>query len=238
MENNAQRFLNAFSQIETVFKSWNKSTKTSSFSNYVHRYSKNHSLIKQYRDDLLEYSQLRNAIVHDRAGQNEIIAQPHDEVVKEIERIALILMHPPLIEDIKFDKLITCQLDDSLLDTLSLMTRKGYPQLPILSGVMVQGVLTNQMIMAYMLDHIEGKIIDLEGVKVKDIFNSVKKADYILIHDTNEVLSVVEEFANYQQRGKILSAIIVLNDESLKKGPIGILTSRDIPRLLSKITHN
>lgn len=236
MKDNARRFLDAFSKIESVFKRWDtKGTKPISFSNYVHRYSKNNSFVRQYRDDLLEYSQLRNAIVHDRAGENEIIAQPHDEVVREIEKIASTLTNPLLISDLKFDKLVTCQLSDSLLDTLNLMTRRGYPQLPTLDGVMVKGLLTYQMVMSYIIEHIEDNMIDLEDVKVADIFDSVKPSEYLLMHENQEVINVIEEFSLYQQRGKILSGVIVLNSESKTKGPVGILTSRDIPRILAQI---
>lgn len=238
MKDNANRFLDAFSSIESVFKSWNKTDKSHSFSNYVHYYSKNHSLVKQYRDDLLEFSQLRNAIVHDRAGNNEVIAQPHQEVVEEIEMIAQALTHPPLLSSVSFNKLVTCQIHDSLVVVMNKMNSTDFYQLPVLDDVMVVGLLNTQMIMEFMMKNLHSNSFDFEGVKVSDVLNTKHKAEYELLYDDSEIIEVIDLFYAYQESGKNLAAVIVLNDRSKKEGPIGILTSRDIPRLLNEQQNN
>lgn len=234
----AMRFLDAFSQIESVFKSWNETTRSYSFSNYVHHYAKTHPLIKRYRDDLLEYSQLRNAIVHDRAGDNEVIAEPHEEVVLDIERIALKLTNPPLLTSLKFGKLETCQQDDTLIDVMHQMNQTGFYQLPILDGVMVVGLINQIMIMDYIVTHIEGEVINLEDVKIKDLMSTKRKAEYELIYEDTQILEVLDLFYKYQDEGRYLAATIILNEQSKKEGPIGILTSKDIPRLLHEQQNN
>lgn len=235
MKSNAQLFLDAFSEIEGVFKSWNKSSKAYSFSNYVHQYAKTHSVISQYRDDLLEYSQLRNAIVHDRAGNNEIIAQPHDEVVAEIQKIAEVITKPKLINEIEFGKLVTCQIHDDLESVLDLMNKKDYQQVPVLDGAIVVGLLTYQNIVAYMVKHIKNHSFSLTHVKIKDIKQEVDRTIYELMHNDRPIRDVIDAYESYQKNGRILSGIIILNENSKKHGPIGILTSKDIPKLLTKI---
>lgn len=232
MADNAKRFLDAFSTIESVFKSWNNTTKSHSFSNYVHFYSKNNSLIKRYRDDLLEFSQLRNAIVHDRAGQNEVIAQPHDEIVTEIEMIAKKVSNPPLLKQLSFNKLVSCKIHDDLLMVMEVMNKNDYPQLPVLDNMMVVGVITYTMIMDYILENLKGDTISLRNVKVKDILNTKHKALYELVYNDTEIIEVIDLFQEHQEKGQHLAAVIVLNENSKQEGPEGILTSRDIPRLL------
>lgn len=238
MKSLALRFLDAFSEIESVFKSWNNTTRSYSFSNYVHHYAKTHSLIKRYRDDLLEYSQLRNAIVHDRAGNNEIIAQPHEEVVNQIEQIAQKLTHPALVSDLKFQKLEVCQKDDLLIEVMNRMNKTGFYQLPILDGVMVVGLINQNMIVDYMVTHIEENVIKLKDVTIKEIMSSKRQAEYELMYNDSEVIDVLDMFTQYQEKGKVLSAVIILNEKSKKEGPIGILTNKDIPRLLNEQQSN
>lgn len=228
----ANRFLDAFSIIESVFKSWNNSTKSYSFSNYVHYFSKSHSLIRRYRDNLLEYSQLRNAIVHDRAGDNEIIAEPHEDVVLEIESIAEKLSNPPRISSVKLNHLVSVQYHDPLIEAVIKMNDYDYPQLPVLDGTTVIGVMTYTMIMDYLLRNRQGESITLKDVKVFDILDTKHKASFELMFTDAQIIDIIDMFHSYQEKGDYLAAVILLDENSQKKGPVGILTSRDIPRLL------
>lgn len=52
------------------------------------------SLVKRYSEDLLEFAELRNAIVHNKVELTHAIAEPHDSIVDKIETIQEELAHP------------------------------------------------------------------------------------------------------------------------------------------------
>lgn len=232
----ARRFLDAFSLIESVFKSWNDTKSNVSFSNYVHRYSKRNDIIRQYRDNLLEYSQLRNAIVHDRAGNNSVIAEPHEIVVKEIEHIAKMLTKPPLIKDIELRELVVCQISDNFSDVLKKMSEHGFSQMPVLDGVMVVNVLDSSMALHYIYSHVnDNSQIDLKNVKISDVVEMDRTDHFKLVYEDEPIHDVISLFQVQQEKGKALRSIVVLNNESRRKGPVAIITVKDLPKLLSYI---
>ena len=55
------------------------------FSSVVIETAKKDATVRAIRDDLLEYGELRNAIVHDRGKAPTLLADPRDDVVTQIE---------------------------------------------------------------------------------------------------------------------------------------------------------
>ena len=55
------------------------------FAQLVRRLARTDATIAQFADELLEYGDLRNAIVHDAVEPGRIIAEPHPDVVERME---------------------------------------------------------------------------------------------------------------------------------------------------------
>jgi hypothetical protein len=62
-------------------------TRTLPFSAVVYEAAKRDPTVRIFKDSLLEYGDLRNAIVHDRGKAPVLLADPRDDAVHEIERI-------------------------------------------------------------------------------------------------------------------------------------------------------
>ena len=88
LKSNAERFLDAYAQLETKMASLAKETRYVPFSQLLSRLAPHNRIIANNQEELREYSELRNALVHMRGVKQEIIAQPCDSVVENIERIA------------------------------------------------------------------------------------------------------------------------------------------------------
>lgn len=54
-------------------------------------------IIRQYRNQLGLFGNLRNAIIPYERKQGKPVADPREDVVPEIEKISAILMNPPLV---------------------------------------------------------------------------------------------------------------------------------------------
>ena len=92
---NAKRFIKAYNQIDAALRVQGDMRRSISYTEAVRRAARTNSLVAKYEDDLIDFGRLRNAIVH--SSNDEItIAEPHDEVVFEYERIASLICTPPL----------------------------------------------------------------------------------------------------------------------------------------------
>ncbi|WP_405103429.1 hypothetical protein [Oceanobacillus sp. FSL H7-0719] len=87
MYRNSERFLTAFNRIEKRMRSIINSGRNIGFSKMVRMLKNADAVVGQYSDDLLEYAELRNAIVHNKVNITFSIAEPHDSVVEQIEWI-------------------------------------------------------------------------------------------------------------------------------------------------------
>ncbi|WP_331836183.1 hypothetical protein [Erysipelothrix piscisicarius] len=66
-------------------------------------------LDSNFQTDLVEYAQLRNAIVHNRGGNEEAIAEPHDSVVTvHIQTIVSKIYNRKTVMDLVHDKPFEC----------------------------------------------------------------------------------------------------------------------------------
>lgn len=232
----AKQFIDAYSTIEKYLSKLNKSGKHMSFSNSVNTFAKKNNVIATYRDDLIEYGQLRNAIVHDRVLGTEIIAEPHEAVVKHIQHIASLLTKPKTLKDFPFAPLLTCQLDDLFADVLNEMAQKGYSQVPVCEGDIVKNVLSSSMIVHYMYENIEQNMIDLNKVLIKDVIEHNQK-HYQMVHIKQSLWETIELFGDKASAGQPLSALVVIDDQSKHKGPVGVLTPKDIVMLLKLLNE-
>ena len=231
---NATRFLNAFTQLESLFKRMNQTEQTRNFTAYVHYYAKNNEVVKMYRDDLLQIAQLRNAIVHERVEGDEVIAEPHLDLVEKLESILALLSKPKTIKDLKLRELLTCQIDDWFMDVISRMEKYGYTQVPVLKGVRVVNVLSTTHVLHFIQDNINEGIVDFAGIKVADVLEASTK-HYELVYEDKPLIEVVNLFNQRIQEGNRLTCLVILNNKSSTNGPVGVLTLKDMPKILDII---
>lgn len=63
---NSEKFLTSFNRIEKLLKSLLFKRKEAGFSKAVKILRNSNAIVKRYSDDLLEFAELRNAIVHNK----------------------------------------------------------------------------------------------------------------------------------------------------------------------------
>ena len=93
---NSEIFIELFSEIEQKLKTICNDEFHSTFSDLLRKARGINAVVNQYASDLKEFSQLRNAIVHTRR-ENFVIAEPHNDVIKEIRHIHSLLHNPPRV---------------------------------------------------------------------------------------------------------------------------------------------
>lgn len=141
------RFVRVFGTTEGYLSRFNKDYRIDGFSRSLRGLSKSDRVLRSFLDILLEYAELRNAIVQTVTADTGPIAEPHGEVVQDIERIARMLNDPPRITSVfGYEKVATIDTNDSLEKALKIIAEKSYSQIPVYDGDQFKGILTTNAI--------------------------------------------------------------------------------------------
>lgn len=221
---NAERFLVAFSIIEKKLNQKNRSTEYRSFSQLLADSAKKSYLIRYYQENLREYSELRNAIVHFRDNQAKLIATPSDEVTNEIEHIANLLKKEEKAFAYASKPVKTIALECSVQDAYRMMRELETTKLPIYHQGKYYGLITLEDLaqVAFTNRNLQTGIQEL----VKYTNSSLFVSKDISAED------VINLFYQELIKGKTHTIILITEDGNQTQKPIGIITNQDLPKLL------
>lgn len=130
---NSDIFLSTFNELEKYFKNNFFRGQWKSFKQMLKEGSRFNPIIKQFKEELFEFTDLRNAIVHNRSNDYKVIAEPHDFVVEQFVEIKNKIMNPILM-DAFFGKVHSCKLADRISYPLQLIHDKKISQIPVIDN--------------------------------------------------------------------------------------------------------
>ncbi len=225
---NAERFISAYNTIDYSLRTIYDFKRSMSFSDVIRRSVVLNSVVRKYEDDLIDYGRLRNAIVHS-GNKDYIIAEPHDEIVTKIEKLAELISEPPLaIDRVGNKEVITISHDMKLNKAMELISRTGYANLPVYDGDKLLGILNARKI----INLLGGAIAD--GINLQDyvtntdigqILESMGDDYYFIVAD--EGLTVDEAMNSFENNRKLLIILITKDGKDSGK-PLAIISSADI----------
>ncbi len=237
---NADRFLNAYSTIEHEMERILNLKEHRRFFELVDRSARANPVIERYRFDLREYSELRNAIVHDRSG-GEIIAEPVTEVVEKIERIAALLMEPPKVAPLFLKKVLTLSGNYSVSKAIRELSRMSYTQAPVYLDNQLIGLVTSNMIVKWMgicLINNKEEVNLHETLLIDVIEKAGHENDYQFIAVNQSLFDVPDIFYRWQQEGRKLEAVFITQHGDPDEPLLGIITNRDLPVVQREIEQS
>lgn len=238
--NNAERFLNAYSTIEHEMERILDLKDHRRFFELVDKSSRINPVIERYRFDLREYSELRNAIVHDRSG-GEIIAVPTNEVVDKIERIAALLVEPPKVAPRFLKEVLSLSGHYPVSRAVRELSKRSYTQAPVYVNGKLIGLLTSNMIVKWMgiclINNQEE--VNLHETSLTDV---IKKAghenDYQFVSVNQSLFDVPDLFYHWQHEGRKLEAVLITQNGDPAEPLLGIITNRDLPAVHREIDQS
>lgn len=230
----AQTFLNLINQLEQLLKTYNNSTKHLGARRLVENASQDHELINHYKLDLIEYLELRNAIVHKTTGK--AIAEPHQEVIDHLQHILNQLQHPPRALDIAASPVYTCSTKDLLLDVITVMSGNSYTVVPIYHDQRFVGVFSDQTLTQWLAQQ-QGRV-DLDTILISQLQDHFSREDdqfnsYHFIDDQTDVFAVRKAFVSFTEEKKRLGAIFITKHGQPDEDISGIITAWDLPKISS-----
>lgn len=223
----ARRFINAYNEIDYALRTQYNLKRSMSFSDLIRKAVLVNHIVRKYEDELIDYGRLRNAIIH-RSNDNFIIAEPHEEVVEEIEKIARLITTPPTALSICKEDVLTVDHDVTLENVLKIMAEYSFSNLPVYDNGALIGIANGQKI----LENIGKELLDENNIL--DYLNNTKIED-VLQNDSPykqyEVLSskaTIEQVLDLYYKNRKLLAVLITKDGSMNEPPLGILTTTNV----------
>jgi len=237
MLSNANRFIEAYNKVDRSLRAQYNFRRSMSFSDVIRRAVVSNAIVRKYEDLLIDYGRLRNAIIHQNSHE-EIIAEPHLKVVEKMEHIAVLVTTPPKILDTVARKDILCINDtNTIRETISIMAKSGYSNIPIYKNEGLVGVANGQRI----LDKIGNQIYKKNNIEEyinHTLISEMEKEEglnvYYALSDSE--LTIDEALDMFYHNRKLLIIIITKTGNYLEK-PLGIITNTDIIEI-NKILDN
>ena len=227
-ETNAQRFISAYNTIDYSLRTIYDFKRSMSFSDVVRRSVVLNSIVRKYEEDLIDFGRLRNAIIHN-GNAKYIIAEPHDEVVKQIERLAELIAEPPRAMDrIGNKEVITISADMKVGAAIELIYRTGYSNLPVYENEKLLGILNGRKLINVIGKRI-GDNVNLQEfmneTAVRDVVQEMGDDYYFMLADEH---ITIDEAMNHFENNRKLLIILITKDGKENGKPLKIISSADI----------
>jgi len=113
-------------------------------------------VIRSMRDDLLQFSQLRNAIVHNPNRVNaHPIAEPHEYIVKKYQNVLNQVLSPAKANTIIVpkEKIYSTSKNKMANEIIKIMNEKFYTHVPVLEDNRLIGVFSENVIFSFLVKY-------------------------------------------------------------------------------------
>ncbi|WP_432353530.1 CBS domain-containing protein [Sporosarcina sp. A2] len=229
---NSDRFIIAYNRIE---KALSKKVEESGFLPFYRLIEKakiKNSVVRNHEDDLREFGDLRNAIVHHRTGVDYVIAEPHDDIVERIELIERKVSNPMNVGALFGCKVHTLKATDPLTAALQLMQENKYGQLPIYESGRFKGLITAAGITHWLAGQSTEDSISREIPTLSDVYNYEKrKESFVFVRRDLSVYEAEDFFKRAISKGTRLEALLITEDADHNEKLIGIITPYDLLKI-------
>ncbi len=225
---NAMRFINAYNIIDQSLRGIYNFKRNISFADVVRRTVPLNSVIRHYEDKLIDYGRLRNSIVHN-STEERVIAEPHVEVVKEMEHIAQLISSPPkAVNCIKKKDVQIIDYRATIADAIALLSSRGFKSIPVYQEGALVGVLDSVQIV-----NVLGGALKNEVLNISKFISTTPVCD--ILTNNNEGITylvcseeiTVQEVLNYFYNNRKLQALIITKHGTENERAINILTNAD-----------
>lgn len=229
---NSQDFLTLFNKIEQFLDQINDSTSHYGFRRLVDNVSKDNELVANFKLELVDYLELRNAIVHKSTGRP--IAEPHIEIISKMQRIYDSLSNPPLAMKIAKKPVYSCTTKTPIVEIIKEMNRNFYTSIPVYHQDHFIGVFSDNSLTRW-LAHID-KPLDLKDILVSQLQDYIEPADnkfnsYKFMNSKIDVFSVRQAFTSFTKEKMRLGAIFLTQTGKKNEKIQGIITPWDLPKI-------
>lgn len=231
--NNSEYFLETYNKLDQYLKKEIRAEDYVSYANKV-KDSKN-IVVNRFKDELLSFGTLRNAIVHNPKVDNKVIAEPHDRTVERFNEIYEMITNPKkVIPTFQFN-VLGAHKDDYINGILKEMKQKSFSQFPVFdSNEAVIELINNNTISRWLASEVDdnGTII-IDGVTVEKLIPEIEfKRNYKFISRETSVYKAYDLFLNHiNEKGRNLDVLFITHNGKETEKLLGLITISDLALL-------
>lgn len=226
---NAKRFIEAYNQIDYALRVQHNFKRSMGYSDMIRRAVAVNYIVRKYEDDLIDFGRLRNAIIH-RSNDEYIIAEPHDDVVVQMEKIAKIICTPPkVMEILNLQDVLTVNYNVDLKTVIKLISSSKFSNIPVYKEGTLLGVANGQKILNLLGQKIEeGQDLTyfIENTTVEEALQQFPEGVKYYEIVANDV--TIEEVLDLFDKNRKLLLVLITKTGSMQEPPLGIVTSTNI----------
>lgn len=232
---NADKFLFIYNKVHKHLQCLGAAKGREDFTVLLGRLSGSNGVIRAYKNDLREYAELRNAIVH-QTTEEVIIAEPHTQAVENFQKIYDIIIKPPTAYDIASKPVEHCNAIALIADVIRIMTVKVYTHIPVLEDGKFVGVFSEATVTRWLADSAEkdGFVLDKTQIgELKDYYNDPENTFccYRFVSRGYDAYKIKDDFLYLVNKKWRLGAVFVTDSGKKTDKIIGIITSWDLPKI-------
>ena len=226
----AERFIEAFNNIDYSLRTRYSLNRSMSFADLIRKSVVLNYIVRKYEDVLIDFSRLRNAIVH-QSAPDKAIAEPHLDVVEKIEKIDRLINTPPRALDTVSRRDVLCvEHTESIENVIKLMASSGYSNIPVFKDGELEGIANAQK----MLDSFGhfllkgGDHLHYLDKPIELVLSSIAQSTYYVVKD--ESITVEDALKVFHDNPKVI-AVLVTKGGSEREKPLGIITAADVMKM-------
>ena len=223
MRDNASRFVHAFNQIEQHLRGITRKDASCRFHDLVALASAVNATAGRYRDELIQFRQLRNVIVHEQGTASIYIADPREIACSRIEELRDKILCPKSLRGISpYAVLRIFSADDPLPAALAYMKEKEFSQVITLTDG-YHGILSTEGV-THWLESNEN-MVRLSEIAVGSVGRCEPSDTCKYLRADNTVDEAYKIFT--EDLGKRVFSVLVTETGDPRERPITIITPWD-----------
>lgn len=221
-------FLRLYNEIDHLLKQLTDLRPSTPFWKRLRSAAKREHGLKRYVDDLLEFHELRNAIIHHRAYPDELVATPSEKTVARLREIVDWLNAPPRVIPAYASKVRVFSPSTPLSEVLQFIYSRGFSQVVSRFEGRLR-LTTSSGITRWLAAMINAGEVPFETATLNDVLPfDTEDAMQLIARDASvdEALAIFQ--ASLERKRPRLFAIIITETGQAHEEPLGIITPRDL----------
>jgi predicted transcriptional regulator len=228
------KFVKLFNELSELLQSRTGLSKDITFNHLLRTAGETNPTVNRSNHFLKKMGELRNAIVHDAVYPEEIIADPHPEVIQRFEKTLGMIKSPTKVIP-KFQREVKVfAVQDSINAALAHMQENDYSQIAVQINH-EYGILSSEGIVRWLSCARHIGLADLERASVGDVYEHEDKKAHRHMARIETTDAAILAFENAIAEGiPRLQAILITNSGKPNEKPLGIITPWDLLGIANK----
>lgn len=201
--------------------------RTKSFAEVAFIAAKQDTSLLAVIDDVREFGQLRNAIIHDREYPTRVIAEPTAETMDHFSAIVRRVLAPRRLVDFQVQVRVFTT-NSHLLEALTYMGSHDYSQI-VVRRQQTLALLTTEGIARWLQAQAHQDPLVLTNIQLGDVLGVELADNYVVMSLQHSIDDAHHAFRSAIERGQPrLYAIILTSNGKPTAQPVGIVTPWDL----------